>query len=412
MRFRPFTVIISWALYDLANQFFVLNVVTLYFPTWLTIVNKAPEILYSISFGFSMICIALLSPILGVLADQGGKRKSFLVYFTLLSIVFTMLLGTTTNIYVALIFFAVANFGCQAGIVFYNALMVDVAPTGKIGLISGFGRMCGYIGAIVALYISKPVLENMGYQATFVLTGILFLIFALPCMIILKDKEKGSIVSCVMKRSLWTHAFTELKETVTKSHKFPELRNFFKAAFFALCVVHAIILFMAVYAAQVFKLDTTQLVHFIAFSTLFAILGSIISGFVCDKIGYKKSLLIIYSVWIVALFLGGVTYAPFHWVIGALVGLSLGATWVVFRALVVELVPQSNLGEAFGLFNLVSYCAGIVGPLCWGFIRLVGSRYGDWGTRAACLSMIVFLVVAIAYLMKVKEPLKTRKVSS
>ena len=156
-KIREWSLIFAWGLYDLANQFFAVNVVSLYFVRWLTLEKGAAEILYSFSFGVSTFLVAVCAPILGSLSDITGRRKPFLIYLTLLSVVFTVLLGLPKSIFFALLFFVIANFGCQLAVVFYNALMVNVAPEGKIGLVSGLGRMLGYSGAILALFLVKPV---------------------------------------------------------------------------------------------------------------------------------------------------------------------------------------------------------------------------------------------------------------
>ncbi|MFH0913409.1 MAG: MFS transporter, partial [Candidatus Omnitrophota bacterium] len=186
-KLKNLSLILSWALYDLANQFFALNVISLYFVRWLTIERQSPEILYSIAFVISTFFVAVSAPILGAISDITARRKPFLIYLTLLSIIFTMVLGVSKNIFLGLLFFIIANFGCQTAIVFYNALMVNIAPRGKIGLVSGFGKMMGYSGAVLALYLIKPIVLERGYQATFFPTGILFLIFSLPCLLFIKD---------------------------------------------------------------------------------------------------------------------------------------------------------------------------------------------------------------------------------
>ena len=164
--------ILCWALYDLANQFFALNVVSLYFVLWITKERGVPELFYSLAFGISMFLVAVLSPVLGAISDITCRHKLFLVWCTMIAVVFTILLRFTQNIFVALVLFAIANFGCQMGVLFYNALMTRVSPKGKMGLVSGLGRMCGYIGAILALYFTRPVILAKGYQATFVITGL------------------------------------------------------------------------------------------------------------------------------------------------------------------------------------------------------------------------------------------------
>jgi len=405
MRSEKGFVIFSWALYDLANQFFALNVVSLYFPRWLMIEKGAPEILYSITFGLSMFLVAVRAPLLGALSDEKGRRRYFLVLFTLISVLFTMGLGLSSGIFLGLVCFAIANFGCQEAIVFYNALMVEVAPKGRIGLVSGMGRMFGYTGAILALYLTKPVMYRMGYQAAFLVTGILFFIFSLPCLIFVKETRHGrtGVPAGPGKKKDLLRVFREIIETLLRKDKFTDLKAFLRASFFVLCAINTMLIFMAIYAGKVFGLDEGKIIDLIAFSTLFAIVGSIISGFISDIIGLKKAMLGVFSLWGICVLAGGLLYAPFHWLVGALVGISLGGTWVVFRALVIRLVPEESVGEAFGLFNLVGYLAGITGPLIWGLILMGLSRYGEQGYRVSFLSLLVFIVIGIILLLRLKD---------
>jgi UMF1 family MFS transporter len=404
-KLRGGLLILSWASYDLANQFFALNIVSLYFPYWLTIQKKSPEIFYSLSFGVSMCLVAICAPILGVISDMGARRRSFLIFFTLLSVIFTMAMGLSSNIFLGLVFFAIANFGCQGAIIFYNALMVRVAPKERIGLVSGLGRMFGYGGALLALYLTKPIIVNLGYQATFLITGILFLIFSLPCLIFIKDapsKERIPITYFLQKERL-LQIFRRLKVTIFDSSEFEELRKFLKAIFFGLCVVNTIILFMAVYAAKVFELTQLQIIDLIAFCAIFAMGGSIFSGFISDIFGYRKSLIGVFFLWGICLLGGGLLSPPLHWLVGALAGVALGSTWVIARAIVIKLTPHQKLGEVFGIFNLVSYASGIVGPLFWGAMLLCLSSLGQWGYRLAFLSLISFMAIGFVFLLRMPK---------
>ena len=397
--------IFSWALYDLANQFFALNVIALYFPLWLTIEKNTPEIFYSIAFGISMIFVAICAPVLGVISDAIQRRKIFLIYFTFLSIVFTIGLGFSVNVFIALLFFVIANFGCQTAVVFYNALMVDVVKGGRIGFVSGLGRMCGYSGALIALYSSKPIIAKFGYQATFLLSGILFFIFSLPCMLFVREQKVNvsqSLLQALGKIKL-KDVFKKLKNTAFNTTNPSGFNNFLKAAFFWLCAVNAIILFMSVYVTKVFDLGEAQVIDLLVFSTFFAILGSIFSGFLCDRIGYKRSLNLAFFLWGICIITGALLSPPFHWLIGALAGLSLGATWVIFRAAVIELVPKQNIGQAFGLFNLAGYAAGVMGSLFWGLMVLSLSFLGHWGHRLTLLGLILFIGLGFFFFRKVPD---------
>lgn len=402
--------ILSWGLYDLANQSFALVVVSLYFVRWLTLEKGAPEIFYSISFGVSLFFIAIFAPVLGAISDIINRHRLFLTLLTLLSIVFTMILGISDNIFIGLLFFAIANFGCQTAIVFYNALLVNVAPKNRVGAVSGFGKMMGYLGAVLALRLITPIQLKSGYQATFFPAGLLFLIFALPCLIFVKDQgEKRPLgASYFLKKDRILAIFRSLKTVAFNSSLVPGLPDFLKASFFGLCPVNVIILFMSVYATKAFNLSEIQITNLITFSTLFAIFGSIISGYLSDRIGARISLIIVYLLWIVSIILGALVKNTYlYWIVGGLVGMALGGTWVVSRALAIKLVPAGRMGEVFGLFNLVGYFSGIVGSLFWGLILLFLSPLGEIGYRIALFSLNIFLLLGFIFLLRIpKIPVK------
>ncbi|MGB3241431.1 MAG: MFS transporter, partial [Candidatus Omnitrophota bacterium] len=120
-------------------------------------------------------------------------------------------------------------------------------------------------------------------------------------------------------------------------------------------------------------------------------------------VGYRRSLMGIFFLWGVCILTGSLVKPPFHWLVGALAGTSLGATWVVLRALVIKLVPEERIGEAFGIFNLVSYLSGVVGPVFWGLILLYLSRLGEWGYRLTFLSLILFIAIGFIFLLRTKR---------
>lgn len=363
----------------------------------------APEIFYSIAFGISTILIALLAPILGTIADIRRRHRHFLIFFTLLSVIFTMCLAFTEDIFMALLFFAIANVGCQTAVIFYNSLMLAISPDQRAGLVSGMGKMFGYFGAIIALVFTKPIIIKQGYQATFFLTGSLFFLFSLPCLIFVKDNSVNTKtgIPVIINRKLIVDIFSRLKITLFSSKQYGGLREFLKAAFFGLCVVNVTILFMSIYVTKVFGLNDIEIINFIAFATIFAIIGSIGSGIISDWIGYKRTMMGIFLLWIFCLFGAALAVPPFHWMIGALAGINLGSTWVVSRALVVSVVPREAAGEAFGLFNLIGYLSAAVGPILWGLLLLAMGHLGALGYRLALMSFIPFLIIGSIFLLRV-----------
>ena len=390
-------------MYDMANQFFALNIVSLYFVRWITLEKNAPEIFYSIAFGLSTIFIALMAPILGTIADIRHRHRHFLIFFTMLSVVFTIFLAFTEDIFMALLFFAIANVGCQTAVIFYNALMLTISPDHRTGLVSGLGKMFGYFGAIIALIFTKPIIIKQGYQATFFLTGCLFFLFSLPCLIFVKDKSVHvrPVSPVLINKKLIIDLFKRLKITLFSSKQYSGLREFLKAAFFGLCVVNVTMLFMSIYVTKVFGLNDIEIINFVAFATIFAIIGSIGSGIISDWIGYQRTMMGVFLLWIFCLFGGALAIPPFHWIIGALAGISLGSTWVVSRALVVSIVPREMTGEAFGLFNLIGYISAAIGPIVWGLLLLCLGHLGGLGYRLALMSFIPFLIIGSIFLLRV-----------
>jgi MFS transporter, UMF1 family len=397
--------IFSWSLYDLANQFFALNVVSFYFARWIILEKDVPEIFYSLSFGISMLLVAALAPFLGTVSDIRGRHKPYLIVFTLLAVIFTLFLGFIDNVFLALALFAVANFGCQEAIMFYNSLLPKISPPEKIGLFSGVGKMFGYLGAILALYLTKPILLEHGYQATFVFTAALFFIFSLPCLIFIREKQRRHLPrkTAFVSRKTPRAIIKRIKRALVGSHRLGSLAYFLKAAFFGLCVLNVFILFMATYSTRVFGLSDVEMAHLLMFSTVFAVAGSFFSGLLSDYLGYRRSLIGIFLIWGLCILGAAFLDVRFLWFIGALVGTALGSTWVVSRALIINLVPRERIGEAFGLFNLVGYSAAIVGPVFWGLLLLPLAGLGEAGYRISFLSLLVLIGISLFYFMRMPK---------
>jgi MFS-type transporter involved in bile tolerance (Atg22 family) len=95
-----------------------------------------------------------------------------------------------------------------------------------------------------------------------------------------------------------------------------------------------------------------------------------------------------------------------YWFIAALVGLTLGSTWVIFRALALNLVPAEKIGEIFGLFNLVGYLSSILGSLFWATLLLLLNPLGELRYRIALLSLALFMLLSLIFLWRVPDTFK------
>ncbi len=160
------TAIFSWSMYDFANSAFTTLVVTFIYATYFAKAIAPNEIigttLWSRAVSITAITVAILSPIMGAIADRGGYRKLFLFLFTALSVIGSTALywaypGQMTK---ALIWFTVGNIAFEIGGVFYNAFLPDIAPKDKIGRISGYGWSLGYIGGLGAMFLAMILFVN------------------------------------------------------------------------------------------------------------------------------------------------------------------------------------------------------------------------------------------------------------
>ena len=199
--------LVGWAMYDFANSAFTTLIVTFIYATYFTRTIAPDEVtgtvLWSRAITISALAVAILSPLLGVMADRSRHRKRFLLICTVIAIISAAMLYRPLpgQVMPALIWFVIGNIAFETGCVFYNAFLPDIAPPEKIGSISGIGWGLGYIGGLAAMFLAMISLVNpatpwfgltreMGQniRATNLLVAIWFGVFSLPLFLFVKEK--------------------------------------------------------------------------------------------------------------------------------------------------------------------------------------------------------------------------------
>ena len=391
--------IFSWALYDFANAIFAMNVIALYFALWVTVEMGARDIVYSLTLGVSMSLAAIAMPILGALSDKRAKRMPYLVFFTVICVVFLAFIGMINSLKLGLIFFGIANFGYLiSGAVFYNALLPDVAEKEKIGAISGYGICLSYAGTITGLFLIRPIALKFGYQATFMPTALLFLLFALPCFLFVKDKPSSSKTAGLGE--LIRDSFKDLFLTLEDIKRSKELSSFFLGIFIIINSVNAVFIFMSVYLKKVFLFSDGDIMTLYIYSNIFSLVGALVTGFASDKLGAKKTLVAAIGVCSVAIFAGVVTPTKHVlWVVGPMVGLAFSSIRVSGRALAVEIFPKEKIGQIFGHLGFLSNLA-FVGLLAWGLSVYFFEPLGNFKYRIALFTLLLILIAGLNILNK------------
>jgi UMF1 family MFS transporter len=397
-RFREKLAIFSWALYDFANTFFAMNVISLYFALWVTVDKGGKDILYSLTISSSILLMILVLPTLGIASDRMNKRMPFLIHSTLLCIIFTAFLGIIENLILGLILFILANFFYQLAIVFYNALLVQISKTSEIGRISGYGVSLSYLGTICALILVRPFVLRSGHQAAFFPTALYFFLFSLPCFLFVREEKQESTKIEFLK------IIKGIKGTIKDLKKIDHLFNFLVASFLSLNAINTVLIFMSVYAKKVIKFSDMEINNFFILSSIFAICGSVVSGFISDRIGPKRAMSLVLLFWSITLSIAVLSFKKqVFWITGLLGGLSLGSSWVVSRALAIKIIPKSRLAEFFGIYGVTGKFSSIFGPIIWGLIILLLEPLGLLRYRLAIISLLCFIILGYLFLRKIPD---------
>lgn len=386
--------VFSWALYDFANTIFSMNIITLYFALWITVDKGGEDILYSIAFSISMILSAFLEPVLGAYSDYVGRRKPFMVFFTVLCCISTALIGMINQLFLGLLFFIVVNLGFQLAAVFYTAILSNISHKGNIGRISGLGVGLGYVGTIVGLLMVKPFVNMYGRQGAFIPTAVLFFTFSLPAIFYIKEDASGRIALDL--RSVFEKPWNRIKQTFAEAQKLPEFKSIFCAGLAFFAAVNTTILFMGVYTKKAMGFSQNEIIFFFIGCTVFAIVSAFCFGFLVDRSSAFRAFKLVLFLWIIGLLLVLCsTNKLMFWIAGIFIGVCLSATWVVSRVMIIAIFPTEKLGEIFGLMGLISKLSAIIGSLIWGGIVWGFGFLGVYKYRIAIGVQVMFMIFAL-----------------
>ncbi len=405
--------ILAWALYDFANTMFSMNVVSLHGALWVVRDLGGRELHYSLVYGGAMLFTIALAPALGRMADLGATRRASLALWTGVCILSTAAMGFAGSLAAGLSLFFAANVAYQLSLVFYDSLLAGVAPPNRLGWVSGFGVALGYAGALAGIVLTAPFVNAPGggviRQRAFVPTALLYFLFALPCLIWVRDKgARGSLSSAGLRpngpkgpegprRGLWRESLEALRRT-------PSVRAFLLTMFLIQNAANTVILFMGIYASEVAGFRQAELHVFFALTTVAALAGSVTAGRLSDRLGPRTVLGGVIALWLVALMLAAAAgQGRGLWIAGVLMGVALGGLWTASRPLLLALVPEREAATFFGFNVLAGRFSAIVGPLLWGGLVSVLEPWGALRYRAAVGALGLLAAAALITLRHVPD---------
>jgi UMF1 family MFS transporter len=389
--------IVGWALYDFANTIFSYAVITRYFNDWITDERGEPD--WSVGLMNFVVALALVLtlPVSGAIGDRYGRRKPFLVAFTLLCVGATAALGVVDTTIGALVVAGVAIFAFQNALAHYDPLLADVAPERLRGRVSGIGIGAGYVGVLLALGVLAVLVPEDENQRAFLPTAVMFLVFSLPCFLLVRERRPrapGAELAGAARAAL-----TQLRSTLATARRYADVGRFLIARFLYVDAIGTVIVFMVVYADRVGELSGAAKSALLGLSVVFAALGALAAGAAVERVGPKRVLMVILGALVVAMLgtaaIGGATVL---WVTGPVVGIALGTVWTSDRVFLLRLAPAEYRGEFFGLYGLVGKLSSGVGPLVlWGGTILLLDDLLDVASKASA-SRVAVAVLAVAAL--------------
>ena len=446
-KYPPRAAVISWIFFDWAAQpYFTLITTFVFAPYFATHIAADPaqgQSLWGFATAAAGLLIALLSPVLGAIADASGRRKPWIAAFGALLVIGASLMwfgrpGDASVIPPLLLAYAIATVGVEFATVFNNAMMPSLVPPNRIGRLSGSGWATGYVGGILSLILVLGFLAaspetgrtlfgftplfgldpvtHQGDRITGPLTGIWFIIFVLPMFLLTPDYPARTPLREALREGL-----TDLRQTLAELPRRKSLAAFLLANMIYTDGLVSLFAFGGIYAAGTFGWNTIQIGTFGIILAIAGTLGAWLGGKLDDRLGPKRVIagsMTILLFAIVAILLvdketilfmhvsppgpGGALFASAaeraYLVLGCLIGAAGGPLQAASRTLLIRLAPKDRIAQYFGLFALTGKVTSFVGPLLIGAITAITASQ-----KAGMAVLVLFFVAGLVLLARVRD---------
>lgn len=402
--------VLGWALYDWANSAFATTVIAGFFPIffrefWVT--GEAATdatVRLGLANGLAGFAIALFAPLLGAIADHWGARKKLLLGFAFVGCITTagLLLVDAGRWQLAAALYVVASIGFAGSNIFYDALLVAVAPKGREHRVSALGFSLGYLGggtlfAINVAMTLRPELFGLAdatqaVRLSFLLVALWWAGFSLPLLFWVKEQSgvSASFVSAIGQ------GLRQLRETLVRLRGFRHALIFLLAYFCYIDGVNTVIK-MALDFGLAIGFSAQELVGALLLVQFVGFPAALAFGWLGQRVGAKRSILLGLSGYVVATVWASRVDSPLEFYgIAALIGLVQGGVQALSRSMFAQLIPSAQAGSFFGFYNMFGRFATIIGPL---LVAATAEITGD--PRQSILSVLLLFGVGMAILLRV-----------
>ena len=406
--------IFTWSLYDFANQPYPTIIITFVYSSFFTHdlakgYYSDPETLWLFAISICAIIIALLSPLMGAIADRSGYRKTYLILCTWICIISSLLLyfPMPGQVFLALSLVIISNAAFEMGQVFCNSYLPDIAPKDKIGRISGYGWSLGYLGGLIGLTVClivfyfpsepiNPFTGNALNKETFehvrampIFIGIWFAIFSLPTFIFLKDRKIDRSKPVSIKKS-----YNELVKTFREIRKYKNIVRFLIARMLYNDAILTIFSFGGIYAREKFGWDIEMVLIFGIGINVAAGIGAFVFGFLDDRLGAKRTIQISNYAIFVAVMVAILSPSPeWFWLAGIIMGIASGPNQSASRSLMGRILPEKKTNEFYGFYAFSGKATSFAGFLILSLMILIT------GSQEIGMLVVSLLLIGGIYLL-------------
>jgi len=405
----------SWAIYDWANSAYATTVMAGFFPIffkqfWAADLSANESTFWlGLANAGSGLVIALLAPILGAMADQGGLKKRMLLSFTAMGVLMTaaLFLVGQGQWQFAVAIYVFGAIGFSGANIFYDALIVDVAGQRNLHRVSSLGYALGYVGggllfAVNVLMTLHPDWFFLADKAeavrwSFVLVAIWWVVFTWPlARWVREDREADSAHWLTAAKN----GFRQLADTFHHLRSLKQVWLFLLAYFLYIDGVNTVAR-MAVDYGLSLGFDSGVLITALLMTQFIAFPSALAVGWLGERWQAKGVLLICIGIYAAVCIWSSTMQheRDFYW-LAAAIGLVMGGVQALSRSMFARMIPKYQSAEFFGFFNMLGKFAAVLGPAMMGVASIVS------GSARFSILVIVLLFAAgaaLLYLVDEKE---------
>lgn len=393
----------AWVWYDWANSAFITTIVAAVMPVYYQNVIGGTDADWSFTQTAAALTIALLSPLLGAIADHVGNKVAFLRLFTIMGAIASVCLAITGtgDIWLASILVVAGMIGFGSANTFYDALLNDITSPQQRDRVSARGYAMGYLGGGLLLTVNLAMIMKFEWfglpdataatQVSFVTVGVWWVLFALP--LFRNVKETPVVIEGKVQQHVIA-GFRRLGETFAQMKSYPELLKFMVSYWFFFNGIGTIIVMAASYGTTI-GIDGNDLIAALLITQFVGFPATVLFGKMADKFGGKKMLYGSLYTYLVIVILGYFMQNATHfYILASMVGLVQGGSQATARAMFSRLIPHGRTAEFNGFLSSTSRFFSFGGPLVFGLVKVFTDS-----SRAAILAVAGFFIIGIILLL-------------